>query len=584
MEKKELYPWQKRCLDLWFANHCRGIVQAATGTGKTLLALTAASRLDNAFGQKLLVKIVVPTSALMRQWNRNLQEFFAAAQDSTPEAEFQAEPYAARRDEAFSGANFQAGMHDSEYEKTAPGINSRTVLHGRGYEKTAPGINSRTVLHDSGHATKFRAGMCGGGFRTEKNYKYMIYVINSARYELARQILSDLRSGAPVLLIADECHRYESEQNRLIFEFLPHMNEYRDHFFSLGLTATLPSGHSQDYLTSVLGRKIYSYGISQASALQNVCPCDIFHVGLSFQPEEQAEYLEITDKMSILYSRLTSVHPGLKHGSLKEQFELLRILAGDKNPKTAQEASSYMNLTYRRKSLVCLASSRIFCAYDLILRLPETEKILIFGERIRQAEELYAHLHRRYPGKVGRCHSRMGQTANRNALNRFRTGEFRILISCRSLDEGVDIPDASIGIILSGTSMQRQRIQRLGRIIRKKDGKERASLYYLHIEQSVEDRYFLPDAGSFRYLEMNYSSEARGFENPRYDAAASSLLETMKRKGADDKTMAEIQRCLHLGIVRSDWQSDHEQIERKIREAENIREKNYWICMKKIAG
>lgn len=545
MEKKELYPWQKRCLELWFANHCRGIVQAATGTGKTLFALTAARCLDQKCGQKLLVKIVVPTSALMRQWNRTLKEFFdSGGQDPAFDTEFQNESYDIGQHKTSPEANFQSGLHDP----------------------------------------KRRAGMRGGGFRTEGNCKYMIYVINSARYELARQILSDLRSGAPVLLIADECHHYESGQNRLIFEFLPHIKEYRDHFFSLGLTATLPSGQSQDYLTSVLGRKLYSYGISQASSLQNVCPCDIFHIGLSFQPEEQAEYLEITDKMCILYSRLTSVHPGLKRGSLKEQFELLRILAGDKNPQIAQEASSYMNLTYRRKSLVCLAASRISCAYDLILRLPETEKILIFGERIRQAEELYAHLHRRYPGKVGRCHSRMGQTANRNALNRFRTGELRILISCRSLDEGVDIPDASIGIILSGTAVQRQRIQRLGRILRKKDGKERASLYYLHIEQSAEDRYFLPDTGSFRYLELNYSFETRGFENPRYDAAASVLLETAKRKGADDKTLTEIQRCLRLGIVRSDWQAGYAQIEKKIRETENIREKNYWICMKKVAG
>ena len=39
--KKELYPWQEKCLEHWFSNHGHGIVQAATGAGKTLLALTA---------------------------------------------------------------------------------------------------------------------------------------------------------------------------------------------------------------------------------------------------------------------------------------------------------------------------------------------------------------------------------------------------------------------------------------------------------------------------------------------------------------------------------------------------------------
>ena len=58
----------------------------------------------------------------------------------------------------------------------------------------------------------------------------------------------------------------------------------------------------------------------------------------------------------------------------------------------------------------------------------------------------------------------------------------------------------------------------------------------------------------------------------------------MRLQGTDDKTLSEIQRCLRLGIVRADWLSDPEQIERKIRESETIQEKNYWICMKKIAG
>ncbi len=44
MEKK-LYSWQEDCLKRWFANKGRGMVQAVTGSGKTLLALTAADRL-----------------------------------------------------------------------------------------------------------------------------------------------------------------------------------------------------------------------------------------------------------------------------------------------------------------------------------------------------------------------------------------------------------------------------------------------------------------------------------------------------------------------------------------------------------
>ena len=72
--KTELYGWQEECLKRWFDHNNRGIVQAVTGSGKTMLALTAMSRLEQQLGGRLRVKIVVPTGALMRQWKQALQE------------------------------------------------------------------------------------------------------------------------------------------------------------------------------------------------------------------------------------------------------------------------------------------------------------------------------------------------------------------------------------------------------------------------------------------------------------------------------------------------------------------------------
>ena len=157
MEQK-LYQWQEECLEWWFSNNGRGMVQAVTGSGKTLLALTAADRLSRRTDLDLRVKIVVPTSALMHQWNRALKAF----------------------------------------------------LIQKGVQKNAQQL----------------IGLRGGGYRSSPDCRYMIYVINSARYELARQILSELRGGKSVLLIADECHHYVSGQNQLIFEFLPHITPY----------------------------------------------------------------------------------------------------------------------------------------------------------------------------------------------------------------------------------------------------------------------------------------------------------------------------------------------------------------------
>lgn len=514
--KKPLYPWQEDCLEKWFANNGRGIVQAITGSGKTLLALTAAERLEKMLPQELLVKIVVPTGALMRQWHHALKEYFT----DTGKAE---------------SAAFEREI-----------------------------------------------GLRGAGFKAHTGCRYMIYVINSARYELAKQILTDLKSGAAVLLIADECHRYESEQNRLIFEFLPYITPYKERFFSLGLSATLPSGQSENYLASVLGRRIYNYGMKQAASMNTICRYDIYHIGLSFLPDEEEAYQEITDRMNYLYRNLLRRYPILRDMAVKERYNFLKTLTGDKNRRTANTASMYIKLSFRRKSLVCLASARISCVCELLTRLPPAEKIIIFSERICQAEELYQLLQVRYPGKVGRYHSRMGETANRHTLNCFRDENIRILIACKAIDEGLDVPDASIGIILSGTSVQRQRIQRLGRILRKAEGKACASLYYLHLTETTEDACFLPDTGESRIFDLKYSPDLRDFFNPPYDSASEALLADLRRAGAGSSVIAEAQRCLRLGAVRSDWLSGRDDLDAKIRAAKYISDKNYWVCMKKM--
>ncbi len=72
--EQELYHWQEECLNQWIANNGRGMVQAVTGSGKTLLAL-AADRLSQNTELDLRIKIVVPTGALLRQWNRALKAF-----------------------------------------------------------------------------------------------------------------------------------------------------------------------------------------------------------------------------------------------------------------------------------------------------------------------------------------------------------------------------------------------------------------------------------------------------------------------------------------------------------------------------
>lgn len=74
-------------------------------------------------------------------------------------------------------------------------------------------------------------------------------------------------------------------------------------------------------------------------------------------------------------------------------------------------------------------------------------------------------------------------------LTRFHERKYNILIASHVLNEGVDVPDARVAIILSGTGSSREYIQRLGRVLRKgTDTNKRATLYEVIAEDTSEER------------------------------------------------------------------------------------------------
>ena len=77
-------------------------------------------------------------------------------------------------------------------------------------------------------------------------------------------------------------------------------------------------------------------------------------------------------------------------------------------------------------------------------------------------------------------------------LEHFRSGDYPVLVTSQVLNEGVDVPESSVGIIVSGTGSVREHVQRLGRVLRAAPGKPQAILYELvsagTSEESVSTR------------------------------------------------------------------------------------------------
>lgn len=443
-----------------------------------------------------------------------------------------------------------------------------------------------TVMQKLAGIPRRDIGFYYGTRKDSPDRPYMIYVINSARYSLSRHILQDIQNGFAVLLIADECHHYASPENRKIFEFLPRLEKLKKNFYSLGLSATPRTMDYKQYLIPALGPEIYRYTFDDAADQKIIRPFACFHIALRFTPEESADYEELSERLSFASQRLLNLTPSLKKLEGTHFFHALKRLSrSSRSPELSRMAQAVLNLLYQRKSLVYHASSRIRCALRLVGEAAPDSKILIFGERIEQADKLYEQLDQKYPGQAGRYHSQMEPEAKKAALNRYRTGEIRILITCRALDEGFDIPSANMGIVLSSSSVERQRIQRLGRILRSSKDSRIAGLYYLYIQYSSERPDYMENTqqGKNNSFSLSYDSKADQFCHPVYEERSFLILENMKKQGKSQQVIEECRRCLTFGMLRPDWLMDVKDITARIHRAESVREQNYWICMKLMA-
>ena len=516
--RKDLFPWQVECLNIWFQNQGRGIVNVVTGAGKTVLALGAIARLEYALSTEpstdLKIKIVVPKVFLSQQWAQTLQEDLAIPREDI---------------------GIYSGVHkDPPYRK------------------------------------------------------YMIYVVNSARYALARHVLADYRQGSTILLIADECHHYSSPENSRIFDFTQKISPsvLPSRYYALGLSATPETAAYQEKLVPALGPEIFKYGFAEALNDNIISSFSIFNLKLKFTNYEEEQYMDLSDQLTRTLEKLMHLCPFLIGLSSQQFFATLEQLAKvSEDSSIAGLARSVLILAINRKDIVYRAESRISCVQNILTRIPQASKVLIFNERIEVAEDIYERLQQIFPGQVGRYHSEMDEGSRKIILRKYQDSEIRILVSCRALDEGLNVPETDVGIIASSTSSSRQRIQRLGRILRRSGKDHTACLYYLYIGSSNEEQELLADisqelAGVIPVLDLDYEQESQSFRHPAYQVLADRVLAYAHQKGWSSKTISEIERNLERGKLGCDWWTSEQTCGLCIQSAPSRSERNYWITIR----
>ena len=137
------------------------------------------------------------------------------------------------------------------------------------------------------------------------------------------------------------------------------------------------------------------------------------------------------------------------------------------------------------RNIASQASAKIPIAVEIVKReISLGHKVLVFTQFLEQAKAIYEELRK----NAIRAELITSEERDRDAaFSRFLTGVSKVVVTTTVLDEGVDVPDADVAVVVSGSGSKRQMLQRVGRVVRKAPGKTRARVYEIVTRGTIEE-------------------------------------------------------------------------------------------------
>jgi len=249
------------------------------------------------------------------------------------------------------------------------------------------------------------------------------------------------------LIIFDEVHHLPSTGFRHIAEMFA--APYR-----MGLTATYErqDGLHKD-LPRLVGGKVYELSVEHLAGRHlSEYELEKLYVDLTLEEEEEYERLYKTFIDYLVKRNII----------LRTPHDFTKFIMRSGRDQKARQA-----LLARNKALdIALNSQKKLDALENILLDQPTEPTIIFTQHNKLVHRIAQRFLIPYITHV------TPKDERKEILDNFRAGKYRLIVTSKVLDEGIDVPDATQAIILSGTGSTREFIQRLGRILRKREGKK----------------------------------------------------------------------------------------------------------------
>ncbi|ABP94758.1 DNA repair helicase RAD25 [Metallosphaera sedula] len=281
-------------------------------------------------------------------------------------------------------------------------------------------------------------GIVGGG---EEN----IQGITVITYDSAYTKVEKLGNRFP-LVIFDEVHHLPSTGYINIGELMA--SPYR-----MGLTATPEREDGRHVLLrEVVGPILIRLSPSQLAG-KYLAEFKVEKIYVELTPEEREIYEKLRNRFTSFLRKRKIRMAGPR------DFQRFIFMAG--RDKEAREALLAWNESLR---LAVNSESKLIKLRE-ILKERANEKIIIFTRDVDMAYRVSREF------LVPAVTYLTSKDERQDILSKFKNGDYKVIVASNVFDEGVDVPDASVGIVLGGYGTSRQMMQRLGRILRKKEGK-----------------------------------------------------------------------------------------------------------------
>jgi RNA polymerase primary sigma factor len=280
------------------------------------------------------------------------------------------------------------------------------------------------------------------------------------------------------LIVVDECHHYGAEtwQRCLDERFAAR----------LGLTATYERDDNQmEELDRFFEKTVYKLGFKEASIDGVIAPFKIAFLGVDFTIKERTSYEAENQICKDLFGKLINDYK-IEKEPYSEFMKQVNRLADSDDYYGSIVAGKYRAAVNRRKDIVANASNKMAAIKLLKATVKKSKKTIAFTQTIEAARNASIKFNNLGLSSIS-IDSEMNYKERKEVMEAYRRGRYRVITAPKILDEGVDVPEADVAVVIAASRSRRQMIQRMGRVLRKKKDNKEAKVVIVYVKGTAED-------------------------------------------------------------------------------------------------